>query len=104
MSETREILEQSIEDHQAAIDKAKRKLEGLETTYSRGDRFKNEDGKYLLVYVKGVTLVNLKTGHWEGNPIHVGNANSITQKKFDEICGSETYTRYWDSQRKELTK
>ena len=105
MSETREILEQSIEDHQEAIDKAKRKLEDLETTYSIGDRFKIGSRKYILSLIDDrVAMISLNTGEtWSSYDCYVDNSYHISQKELDGISNSH-FTRYWDSQRKELTK
>ena len=103
MSDERKILESSIKDHQAAIDKAKKDLEALEETYSVGDRFKNKNGrKYIIIAVADVNTArvmfsDLKTGH--GSGIDVENWSRITA---DELRWKLTdFTRYWNNEKQE---
>ena len=110
MSETRENLKTLIRESQEAIDKARRKLEELETTYSAGDRFTEgaKDEKYILAVVSEsptkAVFVSLEDGRYWEEARRIKNCYSITQKEFDEICDGGEFSRYWDSQRKELTK
>lgn len=103
MSE-RKILEESIEDHQKAIDKAKKELAALEVTYSVGDRFKSRD-KYILACTDtnyNVHLVNLAHGSHLSNSTRVENTKRITQSEFNRILASNLPdpVRYWDARKK----
>ena len=101
----RKILKRSIEDHQAAIDKAKKELEALEVTYSIGDRFKdgNENKKMLVVVCgigsskKEIRVVDMKTGHTWG--FIANNIKKITKYELSGLLGS--FTRYWDNRKQE---
>ena len=106
MSE-REILERSIKNHQAAIDKAKKDLDTLEVTYSIGDRIKYKDGsscgKYIIVAIsdsgcRKVSINRLDDGH--GATIKVGNWHKITQSELDCFWASNNMIRYWDNRKK----
>ena len=104
----RKILEQSIEDHQAAIDKAREQLESLEeVTYSIGDRFNcnkmkgvlaetGYDGKFL------VTMVSLQNGFSHKSSVKVQYLHEITQSELNLMCDC-IKVRYWDSQKKIYT-
>ncbi len=79
--------------------------------YSRGDRFKMTGGnKYMLSYQGSnddgptVALTNLMGGCRFGVAHNVGNSTDITQKEFEKICSTGSFTRYWDIQKGELSK
>ncbi|KKK64913.1 hypothetical protein LCGC14_2979390, partial [marine sediment metagenome] len=102
----REILERSINDHQAAIDKAKKELEGLEVTYSIGDRFNCNGNKILLVeFPSGeVGCIYLGTGKsWGHYHKTVKDCNRITKKELGSFYRRESdgTSRYWDNRKQE---
>lgn len=100
----REILEQSIDEHQEAINKAREKLTDLEVTYSRGDRFTHCEKKYILGLInRKVAMVSLEDGiEWQGYSFAVFNIFKITQRELDNIA-DDTFTRYWDNCKKVYT-
>ncbi len=107
MSETRENLETLIEESQEAIDKAKRKLKDLEITYSIGDRFITQhENKFILAGAQNgeILLIALETGYCPCRPTKVEGSGKITQRELELIGCRSKLTRYWDSQRKELTR
>ncbi len=101
----REILTDSINAHQKAIDEAKCKLNDLEVTYSIGDRFKCGDDKCILALAQGsqhnplVIMVTLVNGIRHNDPKTVYDINKITSSELSEICNC-TPTRYWDNRKK----
>lgn len=107
--EAKKILEQSIKEHQAAIDKARAELAKAEVTYSVGDRFfydGNREEKRLLVqhYDNKVSLIDLATGIPRAiSPAPFTDPNRIPKDDMERFCCMESYTRYWDSQKKILT-
>ena len=106
MSE-REILDQSIKDHQRAIDKAKKELKGLEVTYSIGDRFKYNGRKFILADSESsykVGMVGLKDGIFYNHPSQVENFQQITSEEMGRMLAcSGSFVRYWDSRKKVKT-
>ena len=102
--EAKQILEQSIKDHQKAIDEAKSKLDGLEVTYSIGDRFKKKGRKFMLVsqHAMGVGMAALDDGCLQYGTTKVQNRNIMTDDEVDGCCQLGLYTRYWDSQKEVL--
>ncbi|KKK80065.1 hypothetical protein LCGC14_2827220 [marine sediment metagenome] len=104
----RKILKRSIEDHQAAIDKAKKELkelEALEVTYSIGDRFKDGASKVILVNIIGsgivennVALVRLGSGRSWNYPFRARYSDKITKEEMGTTIGC--LTRYWDNKKK----
>jgi hypothetical protein len=110
MSE-RAIIEQQIEDHQKAIDKAKAELEKLEVTYSIGDRFvmsqrgsSYEGQKFIIVESddgKGVKLASLRDGERWAYKQDVKDTRRITSDEFNKIGDNKDFTRYWDARKKE---
>ncbi len=103
MSDERKILERSIKDHQAAIDKARKGLEKLEATYSTGDRFKSESKKYILVMCgrDEVLISGLDDGYWWSQPTTVKNITCITSVEFYQHDGNKHLIRYWDNKKQE---
>ncbi len=102
--DTKEILEQSIEGHQAAIDKAQEQLDALEVTYSIADRFKNDrhGDKAILIQCEGHTVVIacLREGNRYSRPVQVKDPCKITQDEYKRITGTyTTFTRYFDCRR-----
>ncbi len=107
--EAKKILEQSIKEHLAAIDKARAELAKAEVTYSVGDRFYyqgNREAKRLLVrqWDNKVSLIDLATGMPVAtSPAPFPDHNRIPKDDMERFCYMERYTRYWDSQKKILT-
>lgn len=104
-NETREILEQSIKDHEAAIAKAKAAIAKQEVTYSIGDRFLNScgGGSYKLLLVRSdnvgeVGLIELRNGSRYGMATSVRNDNAITSAEIVRVLhGNQSFiTRYWN--------
>ena len=104
----------SIESHQNIIRDAKAKLAELkksETTYSLGDRFRDERGKKWLMVYQGIdnhtptaTLSSLENGIRHHRRRIVQSASHITQEEFEAICDGDKFTRYWDFRRKILSE
>ncbi len=100
----RGILKRSIEDHQAAIDKAQKELDALEVTYSIGDRFISHcDTKYMLTEVTTeietkVGLISM-CGKMPYPPICVGDTKKMTESEYQRTHGGNV-TRYWDNGKK----
>ncbi len=105
----RKILERSIEDHQAAIDKAKKELDALKVTYSIGDRFTTtcEGNAYkskAILATNGkpaVVMIELASGlRWKRTIAEVKDMDVITKEEFAEICRDDNFARYWDNRKK----
>ncbi|MCK5021251.1 MAG: hypothetical protein KAS32_29845 [Candidatus Peribacteraceae bacterium] len=102
MKDTRKILNESIDSHQKAIDKAKRELENLEVTYSRGDRFKDRCGQKTILVICDdgrVVLCYLSNGSRWRSPTKVSCSGQITAKEMAEIGCPEYFDRYWDNRK-----
>ncbi len=113
----REILKQSIDEHQRAIDNAKEKLVGLKVTYSQGDRFLRGNGeKYILAFLgssctggssMGIALICLRDGISYGGPADgfpYGKCHTkFTLTRLDTMLNSGNFIRYWDNRKKVYT-
>ena len=101
MTEERRILEQSITNHQLAIDVAKKNLAALEVTYSIGDRFQRDGNKYILIATatRSIVMGKLSDGCRWGPVISVLNCNRIIQSEFNQEWGP-SFCRYWDNRKK----
>ncbi len=101
--DTKQILQDSINDHQRAIDKAKKELEALNATYSIGDRFVLQGKKkVILANFKGcVGLIELETGrNWGQNySSKVVDIHRITKREMGSIWGGDNTIRYWDNRK-----
>ena len=107
--DTKEILETTIKEYQGVIDKAKYKLAKMvdsEATYSIGDRFIRRDGeKYLLAAgdkYNDAVLIALQNGLPQTDEQEVGNKRKITPEELDHLSNAGRFTRYWDSQKKQM--
>lgn len=103
--DTEQILKNSIKDHQATIDKAKRELGELEITYSIGDRFisPNKDKVILtkpafMNHSSEVALVRLENGESWNFSFVVRNHKKITREEIGATIGC--LVRYWDNRKK----
>ena len=109
MKTEREILDQSIEDHQRAIDKATdriKKLDKPEVTYSIADRFRKrfDNEKFIIIIQteggRRVAMASLSSGCLCYGSHEVDDSKRITQKEFEKIADT-SFIRYWDSRKKE---
>ena len=100
--ETIRILDKTIKDSQAVIDKAKAELEKLEVTYSIGDRFKGDiSGNELLLvgsYQEGLKagLAYLYDGEIVCKMVGVSDLRAITQTEMAEILSKRDIKRTFD--------
>ncbi len=98
---------EAVAEAQKELEKAQKLLKDSEVTYSIGDRFKSGRTKKILVVTTGcglgnkASLTNLTSGH-SLSSAKVEDLNKITQAELNAI-GVGGFSRYWDSQRKELT-
>ena len=112
MTEKEELiakLEQNQNDRQKLTDEGAsllKQIEGLEVTYSIGDRFTvdydtSRRGKRLLISLPAgkIGMANMFNGTIMSNHINVGNLNKITSKEFGQLVILSSYTRYWDSRK-----
>lgn len=78
------------------------KPEKKEVFYHIGQEFKRDENEWLLSRIdyNGVTLIMIK-GYDKGNrfkfPINVKDSRKITEKEFQKLCGSGTFTLKSDS-------
>lgn len=90
------IAQTEFEKEQKRLEK---ELEGLEVTYSEGDRFERGGKKHLLVFADSLFMIRLDSGHWMTDGVDADDIGKITAKEFSKIENSSKYTRYWDNRR-----
>ena len=101
---TRSILEESIKDHQKAIDKSERDLDALEVTYSIGDRFKYGTSRKFMLSDSDknnrIAMVGLNNGIRYNTSWAVGDVGMITTREMNGMLSYfSSFTRYWDARK-----